>query len=94
MRKLILTTKFTKSFKKFIKKNPDLKIKIYKTLELLSEDCYSPLLSTHKLSGKLLGVNACSCGYNCRIVFIIETNPETNEEEIILIDIGTHDEVY
>jgi len=35
---------------------------------------------------------ACSCGYNCRIIFTVEK--QKNEEMILLIDIGTHDEVY
>jgi hypothetical protein len=29
--------------------------------------------------------------YDCRIIFNFESNPETQEEEINLIDIGTHD---
>jgi hypothetical protein len=32
--------------------------------------------------------------YDCRIVFDFVDNPETGEEEILLIDIGSHDEVY
>jgi len=33
-------------------------------------------------------------GYDCRIVFSIERDKEKNNEVIILLDIGTHDEVY
>jgi hypothetical protein len=32
--------------------------------------------------------------YDCRIVFSIETAPTTQKEVILLLDIGTHDEVY
>jgi mRNA-degrading endonuclease YafQ of YafQ-DinJ toxin-antitoxin module len=32
--------------------------------------------------------------YDCRIVFNFVQNIESGEEEILLIDIGTHDEVY
>gem|GEM_PF-4157771 len=33
-------------------------------------------------------------GYNYRIIFLIEKNKETNEEEIVLLNVGSHDEVY
>jgi mRNA interferase YafQ len=61
----------------------------------LQADAYDPSLKTHKLSGKLISNLACSCGYDCRIVFVIEKdlyNPDT--ENIVLLDIGTHDDVY
>ncbi len=58
----------------------------------MEEDAFSAQLKTHKLSGSLYGLLACSCGYDCRIIFTIEK--EKNEEVILLIDIGTHDEVY
>ncbi|NET83056.1 MAG: plasmid stabilization protein [Moorea sp. SIO1F2] len=52
------------------------------------------MLRTHKLKGKLSGAWACSVEYDCRLIFNFEQNPDTLEEEILLIDIGTHDEVY
>ena len=44
--------------------------------------------------GELLGLRACSCGYDCRIIFAIETDEDSKEKVILLLDIGTHDEVY
>ena len=85
---------FEKSFQRFIKNNPNLKSSIEKTILLMEENVFSPALNTHKLSGKLYGLNACSCGYDCRIVFSIDKNKETKAEVILLIDIGTHEEVY
>ncbi|MEG3900349.1 hypothetical protein QT989_32690, partial [Microcoleus sp. SVA1_B6] len=32
--------------------------------------------------------------YDCRIIYSLDRDSETAEELIILIDIGTHDEVY
>jgi mRNA-degrading endonuclease YafQ of YafQ-DinJ toxin-antitoxin module len=32
--------------------------------------------------------------YDCRIVFDFVKNPELGDEEILLLDIGSHDEVY
>lgn len=58
----------------------------------MEADVFSPNLKAHKLSGKLYGLFACSCGYDCRIVFTIEKH--SGHEVILLIDIGTHSEVY
>ena len=57
-------------------------------------DVFAPSLGTHKLSGNLNGLQSCSCGYDCRIVFSIEQGTEPDHEVIVLLDIGTHDEVY
>ena len=80
---------------KFTAKNQLLKGAIEKALLKLRHNAFDPSLKTHKLSGKLVALLACSCGYDCRIVFIIEkdlSNPDT--ENILLLDIGTHDDVY
>ncbi len=94
MTNLSLSSSFKRAFKVIIKRQPDLKSKIEATLKLLADDPYNPILRSHKLKGKLSGAWACSVEYDCRIVFSFEQNQETNEEEINLIDIGTHDEVY
>ena len=60
----------------------------------METDIFAPRLGTHKLGGKLSGLQACSCGYDCRIVFSIEPGTEAQTEVIVLLDIGTHDEVY
>jgi len=60
----------------------------------MTNDVFTAHLGAHKLSGELLGLWACSCGYDCRIVFALETDPTTGGEVILLLDIGTHDEVY
>ncbi len=93
-RKLILSKSFEKSYRKFITKNPNLKPVIEKALLKLEEDAFAPGLRTHKLSGNLFGYFACSCGYDCRIVFSIEINIKSKGEFILLIDMGTHEEVY
>lgn len=94
MTKLIISPSFKRAFKNIIKKKPELKYKIESKLRLLSDNPYNPILRTHKLKGKLSGAWACTVKYDCRIVFCFEQNQETLEEEINLIDIGTHDEVY
>jgi mRNA interferase YafQ len=95
VRKLVLSKTFEKSYKKFTGRNQSLKTSIDETLLKLQVNAYDTSLKTHKLSGKLAAHLACSCGYDCRIVFIIEksqTHPD--QENIVLLDIGTHDDVY
>jgi mRNA-degrading endonuclease YafQ of YafQ-DinJ toxin-antitoxin module len=94
MRELVPTQKFERAYRKFTRKNLSLQNKIDNALRQLRLDAFAPSLGTHKLSGKLFGLFACSCGYDCRIVFSIEKEQLTNQEYIVLIDIGTHDEVY
>ena len=91
---LIFTKKFNRKYYKFVFGNQSLQLKVDKTLEMMEEDIFNPKLNAHKLEGKLYHLNSCSCGYDCRIIFEIDLNKTTNEEEIILLDIGTHDEVY
>src|ERR1700753_2179490 len=94
-RELVPTKAFEKSYKKFAGKNQQLKTSIGQSLIKLQYDAYDPSLKTHKLSGKLVAFFACSCGYDCRIVFTIEkdtVNPSL--EKIVLLNIGTHDDVY
>lgn len=60
----------------------------------MAVDVFAPALETHKLSGNLSGALACSCGYDCRIIFFLEQDKGSGAEVIVLVDIGTHDEVY
>ncbi|MFB2968921.1 type II toxin-antitoxin system YafQ family toxin [Aerosakkonema sp. BLCC-F183] len=94
MRTLVLTPKFKRAFRKFVKRNSDLQQRIEETLQQMEVDVFAPVLATHKLSGKLEGFQSCSCGYDCRIVFSIQIDTEMKSEVIVLLDIGTHDEVY
>lgn len=94
MRTLVLAPSFKRAFKTLIRRRPELQQRIEGRLTLLAIDPFDPVLKTHKLKGQLLGAWACSVGYDCRIVFNFENNPESGAEEILLIDIGSHDEVY
>ena len=88
MRKLAWHSSFRRTFKRKTRKNPPLRERILETLERLAEDVFDPRLKTHKLRGQLEGLWACQVDYDCRIVFALE------KDMIVLIDIGTHDEVY
>jgi mRNA interferase YafQ len=93
MRELVLTPKFKRAFQKFVKRNSQLETNIIQILQLMRDNIFATQLSTHSLQGKLSGLKACSCGYDCRILFTIEISQEQTEI-IVLLDIGTHNEVY
>jgi addiction module RelE/StbE family toxin len=88
--KIIRTDEYFKKLKKFIKKHPDVLDRYIKTIKLLEVDPYHPSLRLHKLQGHLKEYQSISITMKYRVVidFIIKEN------EIIPIDIGTHDEVY
>jgi mRNA interferase YafQ len=94
MHSLVLTPKFKRAFRKFTRRGPHLQQEIENVLDAMQTDVFATSLGTHKLSGVLMGLWACSCGYDCRIIFALENDPETGEEVIVLLDMGTHDEVY
>jgi mRNA interferase YafQ len=92
MREVIWDSSFKRAFKRVIRKQPLLEPKVLAVLKLLIEDPFIPSLRAHKLKGDLEGLWACWIAYDCRIVFSFEKFEE--EELIVLIDIGGHDDVY
>lgn len=93
-RPLILTPKFTRAFRKFVRRDVRLQKRIEEAIQQMENDVFASALGTHKLSGTLSGLRACTCGYDCRIVFSVERDADSGEEVVVLLDIGSHDEVY
>ena len=94
MKNLVWSPGFVRKFKRLAKKNPQLRIQIEKTLELLTEDPFNSSLRTHKLKGDLGGIWSCSVDYDNRILFEFIVDIESGEEEIFLLTLGSHDDVY
>jgi addiction module RelE/StbE family toxin len=94
MRTLVFSSSFKRSFNSLIRRDPNLEAKITNRLKILVVDPFHSSLKTHKLKGKLSGVWACTIEYDCRLVFNFKKYPDSDTEEILLIDIGSHDEVY
>ena len=94
MKNLVWSPKFVRKFKRIAKKNPQLRIQIEKILESLMEDPFDSSLRTHKLKGDLDGVWSCSVDYDNRILFEFIVDIESGEEEIFLLTLGSHDDVY
>ena len=84
------TNHYEKIERKFFKKHQNLIPKYSKVLKAIQNDPFTPSLKTHRLKGELSKYHACSLTYEYRIVLTLKII----NDEIILINIGTHDEVY
>lgn len=87
---LVWTTGFTRAAKKFTLQHVELRTKLAATLRDLEIDPFQPHLRYHHLTGKLKGVQAVSITHSYRITLTVMITAK----EIILLDIGSHDEVY
>jgi mRNA-degrading endonuclease YafQ of YafQ-DinJ toxin-antitoxin module len=85
---------FSESYKKvevaFLRRHPDLLDRYHRTLALLELDPLHPSLRLHALHGRLAGLHAVSINLKYRITLELELH----EEEIILVSVGSHGEVY
>jgi mRNA-degrading endonuclease YafQ of YafQ-DinJ toxin-antitoxin module len=87
---LVTTQHFERRARKFLRKHPDLRPALRDTLDDLGRDPFQPKLKLHPLSGNLGGVQAVSLTYSYRLILLVRVT----EQEVVLLDIGTHDEVY
>jgi mRNA-degrading endonuclease YafQ of YafQ-DinJ toxin-antitoxin module len=90
MHKLIFTHSYEKRVKEFLKKNPKIEKQYVKTLELLEINPFHPSLRLHKFStrsfeGYSVSINM---SYRISLEFLV------TENEILLINIGDHQEIY
>ena len=90
MYQLVWTARFTRTPKKFAQAHPDLRQHLARVLRDLENDPLQPHLRLHPLKGKMQGLHAVSVTYSYRISLTLKVT----EKEIILLDIGSHDEVY
>ena len=90
MAELLYTESYIRRAKKFIKRHPNLIEPYRKTLKLLESNPSHPSLRLHKLSGKLSGLYSVSININYRISIEFQIQNDT----IIPVSVGTHDEVY
>lgn len=91
-RALLRSPAFARDLRAWLKSHPDTGASIEETLDQLSADASAPSLRSHKLRGTLAGCWACSAGYDLRVVFEFVQHEEA--EAILLVALGTHDQVY
>ncbi len=89
--KLLLSPSFVRAAKKICRTNPELDQDIQLTLQLLERDIFNTKLGTHKLKGNR-GIWSCKVAYDARILFRFVD--EGSEKAILLLTVGTHDDVY
>jgi len=80
---------FKRAYRKKVKNDAELKDRFWEAAEIFVKDPFHSRLRTHKLTGKLEGLWAFSVSFDCRVIFKF-----LSKTEILLIDIGGHDEVY
>lgn len=84
------TEQFSKIERKFFRKHQNLIEKYSTVLKTLQQNPFEKSLKTHKLQGNLKEFYSCSLNYEYRIIITIKIE----DDKIILINIGTHGEVY
>jgi len=88
--KLIYPDSYIRKAKKFLRRHPEILGQYQKTLELLEINPHHPSLRLHGLQGRLSGLSSVSINMSYRIVLEMVIR----ENDIILVDIGNHDQVY
>ncbi|KKQ41421.1 MAG: plasmid stabilization system protein [Microgenomates group bacterium GW2011_GWC1_37_8] len=85
--------KYNKEFKKHLKirilPNRNLFTKYKERLKLFEKDRTNPILSDHKLRGKLEGFRTFNITGNIRVVYF-----GRGENYYVFLDIGTHPQIY
>ena len=90
MYKLIFPFSYEEKVKKFLRKHPELKNQYSKTLQLLEINPFHPSLRLHQFKtssfeGYSVSINM---SYRISMEFIV------TEKEIILVNIGDHQDIY
>jgi len=86
---LVWTETFGRTARKFLRRHPNLEGIFEDVLRQLETDPNAPRLRLHALKGQHKGKHAVSVTYEYRIVLILRITAN----EIVLLDVGAHDEV-
>ena len=87
---LVYTESYNKRAARFLKKHPERIDQYEKTLNLLELNLYHPSLRLHQLTGKLSSLHSVSINLSYRITMEMVLM----EKEILLVNVGSHNEVY
>jgi len=97
VRHIYVTSGFRRAAKRAAKRDAALADQSLQTVAVLRSDMFDPALRSHRLRGDLTGCWSCSVNYSLRIVFEVGEPKEIAglyAETIVLLTVGTHDEVY
>jgi addiction module RelE/StbE family toxin len=87
---LVWTDTFRRTARKFLRRHRDLVGLFEDVLKQLENDPRAPRLRLHPLQGRHRDKHAVSLTYSYRIVLILRIE----DGRIVLLDVGSHDEVY
>jgi len=87
---LVWTATFERVARKFLRRHPELVGLFEDVLRQLETDPHAPKLRLHRLKGRHRDKHTVSLTYSYRIVLILRLT----DDEIVLLDVGSHDEVY
>ena len=88
--RLVYPESYIRRARKFLRKHPEIHSQYQKTLQLLEIDPFHPSLRLHRLQGSLSDLSSVSINLRYRIVieFLLL------KDDIVLVNVGKHDEVY
>lgn len=88
--RIIYPNSYLKRAAKFARRHPDILPQYEKTLQLLELNPFHPSLRLHRLSGALSDLHSVSINISYRIIleFFVA------DGKIVLVNVGSHDEVY
>ncbi len=81
------TRRFDKAFARLADRDQR---RVESALKQFMDQPFHPELRNHALTGNLRGLRAISAGYDLRIVY----EEEGGHVRVLLLNVGTHDEVY
>ena len=87
---LVWTNTFSRTARRFLRRHRDLAGVFEDVLKQLERDPFVPRLHLHRLSGKHRDKHAVRLTYSYRMVLILRLD----DDAIVLLDVGSHDEVY
>lgn len=87
---LVFTDQYTRRAARFLKRHPEMESVYSKTLRLIEANPHHPSLRLHALKGRLHGLYSVSINMSFRITLEMIIS----DKDIILINVGDHDEVY
>jgi len=90
MYKIIYTHSYEERARRFLKKHPDITKQYQKTLELLELNPFHPSLRLHKFKTK----NFEGYSISINLSYRISMEFQLSGDEIVLINIGDHQEIY
>jgi mRNA-degrading endonuclease YafQ of YafQ-DinJ toxin-antitoxin module len=87
---LVFTDQYNRRAARFLNRHPDAESQYIKALRLLEANPHHPSLRLHALKGRLDGLHSVSINLSYRITLELVIS----DHEVVLINVGTHGEVY